>query len=231
MTLRCSQCPTEAFYIVGDQQGDKGTPLCLECYSKLEDIRFRHFLMAAAGANQAADDMDEIVGLGRSGGRFPVEALAKAASMARTYNSIRIANSNIGVINTGNLARIDAAVTITQGTEIADFGARLKDLVETIVADQTLASEKKKELVEVATAISDQVVSKTPSKRVIQTLFSELVSLSSGFSTIKPSLGAKDWVESKNQIARRAQTGDNGEPLLLTKTALHHLTPSLPHTR
>jgi hypothetical protein len=182
MTTRCSQCPTPALYMVGEDGGE--TPLCLACYSRLEDIRFRQFLMAAAGANQASDDMDSLVGFGRTGGRIPVEALARAASMSRTYNSIRIANSNVGVINTGNLARIDAAVTISQGTETAEFGARLKDLVEKIVADQTATNEQKKELVEVATAISDQVVSKAPSKTVVRTLFGQLVSMSTGFTTI-----------------------------------------------
>lgn len=140
--------------------------------------------MAAAGANQAADEMDSMVGLGRTGGRIPVEALARAASVSRTYNNIRIANSNVGVINTGNLARIDAAITISQGTETAEFAARLKDLVEKIASEKSAAPDVKRELVEVTTAISDQVISKTPSKTVIRTLFSQLVHMSSGFSTI-----------------------------------------------
>lgn len=184
MTIKCSQCPTPALYVVGDEDNSRGTPLCLACWSRLEDIRFRQFLMAAAGANQAADDMDSMVGLGPTGGRIPVEALARAASMSRTYNNIRIAHSNIGVINTGNLARIDAAITISQGTETAEFGARLKDLIESIVASKEATNQQKKELVEVATAISDQVVSKNPSKTVIGTLFAQMVSMSSGFSTI-----------------------------------------------
>lgn len=185
MTLRCSQCPTPAFYLVNGDDKNPGTPLCLSCWSRLEEVRFRQFLMAAAGANQAADDMDSMIGMGiRTGGRIPVEALARAASMSRTYNNIRIANSNVGVINTGNLARIDAAITISQGTETAEFGARLKDLVEAIANNQEATNEQKKELVEVATAISDQAISKTPSKTVVKALFGELVSLSSGLSTI-----------------------------------------------
>jgi len=35
--------------------------------------------------------------------------------MARTYNNISISNSNVGVVNTENLARIDAAITIRRG--------------------------------------------------------------------------------------------------------------------
>lgn len=159
--------------------------MCLACYGRLEDIRFRQYLMLSASSNQALDEMDFMVGFGRTGGRIPVEALAKAASMSRTYNNIKIANSNIGVINTGNLARIDAAITISQGTESAEFGARLKDLVESIAKNDQATNEKKKELVEVATAISDQAISKTPSKTVVNVLFGKLVSLASDFSTIE----------------------------------------------
>lgn len=64
--------------------------------------------------------------------------------MSRTYNNIRIANSNVGVINTGNLARIDAAITISAGTEYAEFAARLKDVVEKIAADQAATAEMKR---------------------------------------------------------------------------------------
>jgi hypothetical protein len=184
MTLKCSQCPTQAMYIVnGDDQG-RGAPLCLACYGRNADIQFRQFLMAAAGANQAQDDMDFMVGYGPSGGRIPVEALARAASMSRTYNNIRISNSNVGVLNTGNLARIDAAITISQGTEAAEFGARLKDLIQAIDADKGATADVKKELVEVATAISDQAVSRSPSKTVISTLFEKLVSMSAGLTQI-----------------------------------------------
>jgi hypothetical protein len=56
--------------------------------------------------------------------------------------------------------------------------------VEKIVVDNSATNEQKKELVEVATAISDQVVSKAPSKTVARTLFGQLVSMSSGFATI-----------------------------------------------
>ncbi|MGJ5050347.1 hypothetical protein ACQR09_25055 [Bradyrhizobium oligotrophicum] len=183
MPLKCSQCQTPALYIVGDSE-KSGTPLCLACWGRLQDITYRNFLMHAAGMNHASDEMDAMVGLGQIGARFPVEALAKAVSMSRTYNSIRVASSNIGVINTGNLARIDAAITISQGTDQAEFAARLKDLVETVAAEKAATPQQKKEIVEVASAISDQVISKTPSRTVIETLFTKLTSLASGASTI-----------------------------------------------
>jgi hypothetical protein len=66
--------------------------------------------------NHASDSMDNMLGgLGPPSPRIPVEAIARAASMARTYNNISISNSNVGVVNTENLARIDAAITIRRG--------------------------------------------------------------------------------------------------------------------
>lgn len=176
--MKCSQCATPALYMMETH------PLCLACWARVQDIQFRQFLENAAMINQSTDDMEAVVGFSISHKRIPVEALARAVSMNRTYNNIRIANSSIGVINTGDLARIDAAVTITQGTEAAEFGARLKDLIELIARSSTLTGDQKREMVEVATVISDQVVSKSPSKTVIGALFAQLVSMSSGLTTI-----------------------------------------------
>jgi hypothetical protein len=79
---------------------------------------------------------------------------------------------------------IDAAITISQGTENAEFAARLKDLTEAIAQSTEANEEQKRQLLEVTTAISDQVIAKSPSQTVIGVLFEKLVSLTSGLSTI-----------------------------------------------
>jgi hypothetical protein len=82
--MRCQQCPRPAFYSVGEQN----IPLCIDCGSKLEETNFRRFLMNAAMQNQAMSDMDEISGLGTSGGRIPVAAIAGAFRRGAVYNNI-----------------------------------------------------------------------------------------------------------------------------------------------
>lgn len=113
--MRCAQCSRPALYNIGD--GEHAVPLCLNCWATLEEVNFRKWLQAAAMINHAQDEFDAIIPIGPSGGRIPVAEIARAASRTRAYNNIHINNSNIGVVNTGNLARIDAAITISTGTE------------------------------------------------------------------------------------------------------------------
>src|SRR5262249_9006209 len=113
--MKCQQCERPAFYELGDQR----IPLCIECYSKvveaeskLYEANFRKFLMNAAMINQANDDMDRIIPLASGGGRIPVAAIAGAFGRGSVSNNFNVTNSQIGVINTGDLQRIDAAITL-----------------------------------------------------------------------------------------------------------------------
>lgn len=181
--MRCSQCGRPALYQVGE--GKALHPLCLQCWSIVEDINFKKSLMSAAMMNQALDDMDAMVPIGPTSGRIPVAEIARAASQARTYNNIHVTNSNVGVINTGHLAKIDAAIEISKGTDSEEFGARLKDLMETILNDASIEEQAKKEMTEVVQAISNEVIgSKTPSKIVVGALFSKLKDLAAGVVVI-----------------------------------------------
>jgi len=183
--MRCSQCSNNAFYRIDNGSGGE-TSLCLQCLSIWEGIQFREWLKSSAMMNYASASMDNMLGgLGGQSPRIPVETIARAASMANTYNNINISNSNVGAVNTGNLARIDAAITMSKGTEAEEFGARLKDLTQAILADTKVSVETKQELVEVAQAISDQAIgSKRPSKIVVATLFGRLQELAGNVTMI-----------------------------------------------
>lgn len=109
--------------------------------------------------NQSLDDMDFIMPLGGTGGRIPVTALAKAMQKsATTFNNINVANSNVGIINTGDLAKIDAAITLTQGTDVAALGHIVNELVDAVVLSKELDQQSKKEIVEALQEVSQQIV-------------------------------------------------------------------------
>jgi hypothetical protein len=74
---------------------------------------------------------------------------------------------------------------MSKGTEAEEFGARLKDLTQAILADTKVSAETKPHLVEVAQAISDQAIgSKRPSKIVVTTLFGRLQELAGNVTMI-----------------------------------------------
>lgn len=181
--MKCCQCSSVALYLVGEEEAR--APLCLSCWSRLQEVTFLQWLQNAAMINQANDDMDAVMGFGPRMGRIPVAEIARAASRSRTYNNIQISNSTVGVLNTGNLARIDAAITISQGTDTEEFGARLADLTQAIVNDTKASAELKQQMLEVAQAISDQAItSKKPSDVVVTTLFGRLKELASNTAVV-----------------------------------------------
>jgi hypothetical protein len=89
---------------------------------------------------------------------IPVGEIARAMQKSHTFNNIRVENSQVGVINTGNLARIDAAVTMTRGSDAELIGECIKRLTQGVLEEQTLDPTKKAEIIELVEALSDQVV-------------------------------------------------------------------------
>jgi hypothetical protein len=159
--MKCQQCERPALY----EFGDKSIPLCIECYSKLAEANsklaeanFQQFLMHAAMANQALDQISFIAPFASRGGRIPVAAIAGAFRRGSVSNNFNVTNSQIGVINTGDLRRIDAAITLTAGTDAEAVGHQLKELTQAIIDAQDMAAETKKELVELIQALSDEIV-------------------------------------------------------------------------
>lgn len=116
-------------------------------------------------------------------GRIPVAELARAAAKSHAYTNINLANSNVGIINTGDLAKIDAAITITIGKDSEEFGARLKDVTDAILKDQAITADLKKQMIEVVQAISGEAVGKrSPSKPVLSALFDKLKDMAANFT-------------------------------------------------
>lgn len=178
--MPCAHCSRPVLYRWGE--GDQAVPLCLACWEIVENIHFKKWLQSAAMLNHAQDQMDFIMPIAPFEGRIPVAEIARAASGSRT--NIHITNSNVGVVNTGHLAKIDATIEISKGTEAEEFGARLKDLTNAIVNDAALDDLLKKQMVEVVRAISDQAASKAPSGVVVKALFSSLKQLASDAGVI-----------------------------------------------
>lgn len=180
---QCSQCSRPAFFGVGNSV-EEAVPLCLSCYAMLEQVQTMKWLRAAAMMNNAAEQMDYIAPFGPIK-PIPVAEIARAMTKASTFNNIHISNSKVGVVNTGDLARINAAIEITKGKPTEEFGAKLKALIEAITNTPEGDEATKKALTDLTKTIADQVlVERSPSSTVVETLFDRLVSMSSGLTTI-----------------------------------------------
>ena len=135
--------------------------MCIDCEQKRLWIQSIGFLQNAALLNQSLDDMDSvfgIFGIQSSGGRVPVAALANAMKGRSTLNNITVANSTIGAINTGDLARIDAVITLAKGTDAEDVGKLVQQLTQAVLDTNQLVPTAKKELLDLIQSLSEQAI-------------------------------------------------------------------------
>jgi hypothetical protein len=151
--VKCHQCEKPSLFEMN------GVPLCLDCSSKLQRILDMQLLTNAMGMNQALDDMDMISGFVTPGGRMPVKELARAMQGSPTFNNITLNNSQVGVLNTGQIARIDAAITLTQGSDLDAVGRHLQAFVE-LLAKSDLDDADKAEVIDLVESMSGEIVGK-----------------------------------------------------------------------
>lgn len=83
-----------------------------------------------------------------------------------TNNHITISNSSVGVLNTGDLAKINAVVTITEGSDAEELGHTIKDFAQAVVDSDEITKEEKHEVGELLGTLSEQIAGKR-SKPVI----------------------------------------------------------------
>lgn len=148
---QCYQCDRPSMYDVGN------VPLCLHCAATAEHIANMQWLKNAAGMNQALDDMDMVTGISLGGGRVPVAAVASAMRRNPILNHIQVNNSQIGVLNTGMIERVDATITLTRGTEFEVVGDHLKLFTEALANNRDIEPRARESLAELVESLSDQI--------------------------------------------------------------------------
>lgn len=151
--MKCQQCDRPALYGLDEN----GPYLCLNCYERFDAIQTRQFLHAATMANHALAELESIAPFGPPPAMIPVAELAAHSKGHRTLNNITISNSNVGVINTGDLAQIDAIITQTKGSDAEAIGNQIKVLTQSIIDTNQLAQERKQEILDLIKSLGDQV--------------------------------------------------------------------------
>ena len=153
---KCHQCDRPAFFRVSEQE----VPLCLSCYATWHHTQSIDFLKNAALMNHAMDEMDAVTGIYSQGGRIPIVHIARAIQGSPTLNNFVISQSQIGVLNTGSIKKIDAAITLARGSDSEPVAEQIKALTETIIGSDELGPEIKNEVIELTEAIAEEIVTK-----------------------------------------------------------------------
>jgi len=134
---KCSQCDKPA--VMGS--------LCVDHYLRLQQAVYLQFSMVAAHFNV----IEEQISAG-TGGLMPPKRIIipPPPSFGDNYifNNINVTESNIGAINTGTAANIDASITIMQNQGNNDLAAAITELTQAIIDSKEIEQSTKNEIAE-----------------------------------------------------------------------------------
>jgi hypothetical protein len=154
----CSQCGGKP--AIGEVGGQ---PLCVECYTKLQTAhaaaqntalhQVRH---AMAMMNYSEDLMWSMTGFGRPPGSRRVQIPAMPATGPVTLNNIKLNNSIVGSINTGNVRDIEINLGQLHDAGLDKLSNAITALSQAVVDDKQATAEEKNALLEQVAFLSSQ---------------------------------------------------------------------------
>lgn len=168
--MKCYQCGKPAMFKVGTKE----IPLCLDCNLKLTQLSTMQLESNERMINFLSDEMDYIVGLPTSGPRFPPRKSIYVEGV--NLNNIKINNSTIGVLNTGNIESVDVSVTSLQQSGDNQLAEAIKELTNAVVASTELQNDAKNQLIEIISVISAEATAPPERQRkgVVKVLTEQL---------------------------------------------------------
>jgi hypothetical protein len=120
--LACTQCDKPAIRKI------HGHPLCLDCSYKVEMMEYMRFAKLASQQNALLDYADAITGVSGGFGRMHIPPPPRPLQNGPTvFNNIRVENSTVGVINTGEVQSIDSVVSSARTAGDEQLAAALKN--------------------------------------------------------------------------------------------------------
>lgn len=160
--------------------GDQTLSLCIDCQLKMQQIHSRQNAENERMINFFADHIDAISGLPRTGARFPERQIVDSPEFV--MNKINITDSNVGVVNTGTVHSIEAAVNVIAEGGNAELSEALAELTQGILDDENLGDEERKGALDLVNTVSAEA-SLAPEKQrkvIIKPLVGELAQLLQG---------------------------------------------------
>jgi len=135
-----------------------GSPLCLDCAHKAEQINYMKQQQYMREINYLTAEMESIVGIP---GILPRYEMPKPTPIIKTQggltlNNINISQSVVGSINTGNIGQIDVALTNIKNGGAEETAKIIKEFTEVVLGEQKLNNDIKNEIIEQLSFLANQ---------------------------------------------------------------------------
>jgi hypothetical protein len=182
MAEKCNQCGKPAVQVYN------GNPLCVDCLTKLaavfqkqEEIRQREIIILMQQEQAIEAEMYRSVGLMPPPPKYDFTHLRPPSNY--TLHNIKVSDSVIGSVNSGDVEKIDVAMTTIQRSGNKQVAEALKSLTEAVLENTEITSTLKNELIQNIGFVSQQV--SVPAQRRNQgVLKSVLTGITSSVSTV-----------------------------------------------
>jgi len=136
----CSQCSNTAVYEANSQ------PLCLGCAQRFQDILDRQLDAHIRDLNYIEAQWERMTGIPQP--RYEVRRPAPVIAGNVTVNKIRISDSVVGAINTGQIDHLNVVVNAVRESGQAALAEKLAALSQAVVDTRELVVEAKNEALE-----------------------------------------------------------------------------------
>lgn len=159
--MKCNQCSNNAMYLIGPEPG---LPVCLNCYSLIQQNQQRQQDMLTDQMNYLSDSINATVWFEVSP-RFPTRRPVIVSGGTVQNNHIAINNSQIGILNTGNIQNLNQTIDTLYWISRKDLAENVQKFSQTIMDESSLTSDQKNEVLESLNVLIKELLEKPENRK------------------------------------------------------------------
>jgi hypothetical protein len=172
----CTQCGKPAVFMVGDN------PLCVDCNLKVQQAVRLQDIALKEQANFYSDHIEAITGMYGITPRYTI-AQPVMHDGPMTFHNIKIDNSVVGAINTGEVKKIDVALSHIRIEGNTPLQQALSKFTEAVISSEDIEAQQKNEILEQLAVIAEQTA-QPPQQRKTAVVKALLLAVKDAVSTI-----------------------------------------------
>jgi len=158
--MKCHQCDNNAMFEFGPQK----IPLCLQCNALMQQTIERNVQMLREEMNFSMDSINSMFGV-NVGARYPTKMPVLVSGGTINNNHIAINNSQIGVLNTGNIDNLNQTIDSLYSASQAELAENVKKFSEAILSENKLTKEQQGEILESLDVVTKELFQKPENRR------------------------------------------------------------------
>lgn len=148
-------------------------PLCLNCFALMQQTTDRIDEALKEEINYLHDSIDYTIFGFRAGPRYPTKRPVLLSGGTVNHNHIAINNSQVGVLNTGNIKNLNQTIDSLYAASQKELAENIRKFSNAILADENLTDDQKTQVLESLDFITKELFQKSENRKrtIVSTLF------------------------------------------------------------